>query len=318
MVSIIIPNFNHAKYLRQRITSALSQTCDKFEVIILDDCSNDNSKEIILNYIDSPKISKFIVNEVNSGSPFAQWRKGIELAQGELIWIAESDDFSTTDFLEKMVKPFDNPEVVLTYCNCEIINQNNEVIYPNNYWMFELDQNKWLKDHTEDGKDFLINFQRYRNVISNASGVVFRKKSFENLKYFPTNFKYAGDWLFWNQLCSTGKVAYISEPLNKWRVHENTTRKIDTLNNEFIRLKETTSVINFTLKELAPEKPICVKCFYWITKWWLTRYNYRYLFKLRYLFPCLPSFLYFTFYHEVIKRTCKEMFCSLGFKGCEK
>ena len=107
-VSIIIPNYNHAKYLLQRLESIFNQTYQDFELILLDDCSTDNSVKILKEYALDPKVSHFIINKKNSGSPFIQWAKGFELAKGEYIWIAESDDCSENIFLEEMVNLLKN------------------------------------------------------------------------------------------------------------------------------------------------------------------------------------------------------------------
>ena len=92
LISIIIPNYNHALYLKQRIDSVLNQTFQDFELIILDDCSTDNSREIIERYRGNPKITQIIYNKKNSGGVFKQWIKGIEKVKGEYVWIAERDD----------------------------------------------------------------------------------------------------------------------------------------------------------------------------------------------------------------------------------
>ena len=97
-VSVIIPNYRHALYLKERIDSVLEQTYRDFEVIILDDCSPDDSREIIETYRTREKIAHIVYNERNSGSTFMQWQKGFDLAQGEYIWIAESDDFADPGF----------------------------------------------------------------------------------------------------------------------------------------------------------------------------------------------------------------------------
>ena len=102
LVSIIVPNYNHATYLRERLDSIFSQTFQDFEVILLDDSSSDLSQMVLEEYAKHPKVSHFIINEKNSGSPFKQWKKGINLSQGEYIWIAESDDYCKPDFLEKI------------------------------------------------------------------------------------------------------------------------------------------------------------------------------------------------------------------------
>ena len=79
LVSVIIPNYNHAQYLEQRLDSVFNQTYQNFEVIFLDDCSTDNSLEVIEKYKGNPHLSRIVVNETNSGSPFKQWDKGIGL-----------------------------------------------------------------------------------------------------------------------------------------------------------------------------------------------------------------------------------------------
>lgn len=75
-VSVIIPNYNHAPYLKERIESVTGQEYDDIEVILLDDCSGDNSREIIERYRSHPKVSQVIFNEKNSGTTFAQWKRG--------------------------------------------------------------------------------------------------------------------------------------------------------------------------------------------------------------------------------------------------
>ena len=88
MLSVIIPNYCHARYLKERIESILAQSYQDFELIILDDCSTDNSREIIEQYRSNPRVKHIVYNEQNSGSPFVQWQRGFTLASGEYIWIA--------------------------------------------------------------------------------------------------------------------------------------------------------------------------------------------------------------------------------------
>jgi glycosyltransferase involved in cell wall biosynthesis len=94
--SVIIPNYNHAEFLEQRIDSVLKQSLPPYEVIILDDGSTDQSARILESYANHPLISRIILNNKNSGSPFIQWAKGIRMATAGWIWIAESDDVADT------------------------------------------------------------------------------------------------------------------------------------------------------------------------------------------------------------------------------
>lgn len=115
LVSIIVPNFNHAEYLSERLGSIFQQTYTNFEVIILDDHSTDYSLEIIDSFRADSRLVGIVVNEINVGSPFMQWKKGLELAKGKIGWIAESDDVSDSTFLQKMVDFYMENHLVMCY-----------------------------------------------------------------------------------------------------------------------------------------------------------------------------------------------------------
>lgn len=99
-VSVIIPNYNHAQFLEERINSVLQQRFQDFEIILLDDCSTDDSLTIINDFATRypNKISQVLVNETNTGNTFRQWEKGLVYAKGTYIWIAESDDVAEPTF----------------------------------------------------------------------------------------------------------------------------------------------------------------------------------------------------------------------------
>src|ERR1041384_7243968 len=102
-VSVIIPNYNHARYLRRRVESVLGQTYQDFEVILLDDGSTDDSRGIIASYEGDARVT-IAMNAANSGSVFKQWNKGVQMARGRYVWIAESDDYAGPGFLMRMRK----------------------------------------------------------------------------------------------------------------------------------------------------------------------------------------------------------------------
>src|ERR1700691_397600 len=101
-VSIVIPNYNHARFLRNRVDSVLRQTFQDFELIILDDCSSDESRSVLSSYAADPRI-KIEFNASNSGSVFKQWNKGVKLGRGDYVWIAESDDYADQNMLKRLV-----------------------------------------------------------------------------------------------------------------------------------------------------------------------------------------------------------------------
>lgn len=213
MVSVILPNYNHAPYLRQRIESILNQTYQDFELIILDDCSPDNSRDVIEEYRNNSHISHIIYNEINSGSTFKQWKRGIELAKGEYIWIAESDDYADPTFLEKTMDSISKYNSVLCFALTTIVDKGDNTI---------MEQPAILTDYSMDINQFTENYLLYSNPICNASMVVFKKGAIaENLWNRIVNFKYCGDWLLWGSFSGEGNitVSEVKEYLNYFRTH---------------------------------------------------------------------------------------------------
>lgn len=213
LVSVIVPNYNHAPFLKRRLDSIFNQTFQDFEVIILDDCSTDNSKEIIEEYRSRPQISHIVYNDINSGSPFKQWAKGFNLARGEYIWIAESDDWADLIFLEETVQRIKANNVNLVFTNSFIITPEKKII--------DIDIQE---DRLFNGIWLLRNKMMFQNFILNASAVLFKK---EVLKFIPQtyqSFKSSGDWLFWIEFCLIGDIFFCAKILNYNNRHgKNTT-----------------------------------------------------------------------------------------------
>ena len=103
LVSVVVPNYNYADYLAPRIDSILRQTFSDFELLLLDDCSTDHSVSVMKKYASDPRVVAIDVNQTNTGSPFPQWMKGIKMARGKYVWIAEADDLAEPDFLSTLV-----------------------------------------------------------------------------------------------------------------------------------------------------------------------------------------------------------------------
>ena len=217
LVSVIIPNYNHARFLKQRIDSILNQTYNNYEIIILDDCSSDNSREIIKSYEGNPHLSQVVINDSNSGSPFNQWKKGISFAKGELIWIAESDDKAHPDFLLTIVKQLErNPKAVLAFSHSYLIDSNDNIIEK------DLHNNSGNAFLIHNGTKFASNILTKRNYIYNASMVVIRQSTFYNIdESLYQDFHSCGDWGFWMGACIQGNVIEICEKLSYYRIHES-------------------------------------------------------------------------------------------------
>lgn len=217
-VSVIIPNYNHAPYLRQRIDSVLNQTYQDFELILLDDCSTDNSRTILAEYKQNPKVSHCLLNEKNSGSTFRQWNKGIELAQGDYIWIAESDDLAEVNFLEVMVHEFEQrPQVGLIYAGSKLLDGDGEISYMNE------SGNTGDRIQYSPGIDLWPKFS-VSNPIWNASAMMFKRSLYPSLveQNLFSNMRYCGDWFFYVLIAEKGAdFLEIKQTLNNFRVHPN-------------------------------------------------------------------------------------------------
>ncbi|MBS1731248.1 MAG: glycosyltransferase family 2 protein [Bacteroidetes bacterium] len=209
MVSVIIPNYNHAAYLSKRIESVLNQTYQNFEIILLDDASTDKSRAIIEKYRGHPKVSQIIFNEKNSGSTFLQWQKGMNLAKGNLIWIAESDDWCEPGLLEVLVNGIqNNPGCVLAFCQSYCI-ENEE----KEKWHSSADKEEEVVKGTRFFEKRLI----YGCTIFNASMAIFKKEFALKVPNAYTQYQMAGDWFFWIHLVQWGDVFISNQLLNYFR-----------------------------------------------------------------------------------------------------
>lgn len=223
-VSVIVPNYNYAKHIHARLESVCRQTHAIYELIVLDDKSTDESVRVIAEYLNGQDIdSRLVVNETNSGSVFKQWRRGLELSTGDLVWIAEADDLCEPDMLEELVCAFNDPTVVLAYCQSQQIDENGNVL-AEHYLDYTGDvSDKWHGDHLVDGLEEIGSALSIKNTIPNVSAVVFRRSSLlaamETIGDRLFDYRVAGDWLVYMHVLRQGKAYYRSQSLNKHRRH---------------------------------------------------------------------------------------------------
>lgn len=238
-VSVIIPNYNHAHYLRQRIESVLNQTYKNFELIILDDSSSDNSKEIVNEYAHHSRVKKIVFNKENSGSPFKQWKLGVELAQGKWIWFAESDDYADERFLETLLSAVEGQtNVGLIYCDSKIVIENTVTDKT-----FAAIKNKkfktsrWSENHLNIGVNEIENYLLSDGTINNTSAVLFRKDVLTDVDPFDISLKHIGDKYSFIKVLSRSNVQYVKESLNYFRdpfVSKHTDKYIHFFHEQFL------------------------------------------------------------------------------------
>ena len=233
-VSVIVPNYNYARYLKWRILSIVKQSYPIYELIILDDNSKDGSKTVIKQMAAeakriNPDIKlKLIWNKENSGKAISQWVRGVEEATGDYIWIAEADDIARKDFLKEVMRGFtEDPEVVLAYSESAIINKYGIPIMPN----FRRSRDKegtghFAKSYIRPGRQEIEEIMAIRCTIPNVSAVVF-KNTPELLKYLKQaeKLEQVGDWYLYARLLEKGKIFYNQKSLNFFRIHKGSATK---------------------------------------------------------------------------------------------
>lgn len=245
VVSVILPNYNHSVYLEERIASILNQTYQDFELILLDDCSTDNSKDVLLRYKDHPKVSSLVFNERNTGNTFIQWDRGIRLAKGKYIWIAESDDCADNRFLEETVTALaKNPNATMCLTGSVLIDEHSEVLKRKS-------RDRWKETgdvKVFNGTEYVKHNLMYRNYVYNASMVVFRRDIYDGLDKSFQNLRCAGDWLFWVEVALKGDVIEIRKKMNCFRQHLNKVTSKSKLTGEGI--DNTIDIMHYTLSHI--------------------------------------------------------------------
>lgn len=207
---------------------------------MLDDRSTDNSWDILQAYKGHEKVSHCLRNDRNSGSPFIQWKKGIELAKGEWIWIAESDDWCEKELLSSLIT-YSNTKIEsgIVYAQSIDVNEEGVLISSRLEWTDEFKPNIWKNDWSLDGQLFMNSYLNKKNVIPNASAVIFKKSLTEGLDWdLIVQMKMCGDWLFWSIISANTDVSFLSKELNYFRNHHGVSRNHVSLDKKRARLLE--------------------------------------------------------------------------------
>ena len=221
-VSVIIPSYNHEKFLKDRLDSIINQTFQDFEIIIIDDCSTDNSYEILNDFVTRhpEKIRHFIRNTENSGSGYKSWRKGIELAETKYVWIAETDDFSSIHFLEEMISVLESSsDISLVFCASNVIDEKNNVLSNSDRRTSKL--NVPEGDAQNFNLSVFLDNMPFKTFITNGSSVVFKKPI--NFPNFLFDYKQMSDAFLWTFLITNQDFSFLNKKLNYFRRHSSAT-----------------------------------------------------------------------------------------------
>ena len=255
-ISVIVPNYNHEKYLTERLSSIIGQTYKPYEIIFLDDASTDKSVEVARRILGGSGIKFSIIENNSNEGVFNRWIKGFQLAEGELVWTAEADDFCEQGFLEKVVPRFGDDEVTLAYTQSQIVDEKSEKIdYSYTSYTADLSQDKWNLDYCQSGALEINDGLAIKNTIPNASAVVMRKSALTGIEDTLHQFKICGDWFTYAYVLRKGKVSFCHEALNYHRRHSQS--NISRSEKTELFYKEILAVQEFILKNYIVRSAVC-------------------------------------------------------------
>jgi glycosyltransferase involved in cell wall biosynthesis len=202
VVSIITSFFNEENYIKSALKSILNQTYENFELILIDDYSEDNSLEIVNSFSDK-RIKIFQKKQENKGLATSR-NLGVAMAKGQFITFQDADDTSENTRIEKQLKyalekPFN--KIVGCGVNYIINSSKHEIIFPSK--------------HSEIIKGFQRNFKRVKIVGGTILG---NKKIFENFPYRP-QFKYMQDWDQLLRMWESGKIEFSNYPASLYNYY---------------------------------------------------------------------------------------------------
>ncbi len=224
-VSIIIPSYNHEQYIGECITSVLNQTFNDFELIIIDDCSKDNSVKEIEKFKDQR--IKFYKNDVNMGAVLTT-NFGISLCQGEYIAILNSDDSWVNEKLELQVKVLDTmKEVGAVFSDVKFINENNIELNSSTY--------QWADVFKQENRSHSLWLRRFFfefNCLCHPS-ILIRSKIYKETNLYNPALRQLPDFFMWVQILKFTEIYILPDKLVLFKIlSNNQNASADTIVNK--------------------------------------------------------------------------------------
>jgi glycosyltransferase involved in cell wall biosynthesis len=239
-VSFVVPCYNLGHLLKECVDSILSQTYRDFEVLIMDDCSPDQTPEVARS-LDDPRV-RHIRNEPNLGH-LSNYNKGIRMTRGKYVWLISADDrLLRPDVLQKYVSVAESNPSVGYVCSSAVEIRRGE------YTPVAAYSAHHGGDTIYEGHIFLQKLL-YSNSVVAASAMV-RKSCYDNLGAFPLDMPFAGDWYLWCLFALYYDVAYISEPAVAYRIHEGSMTEALVERNAHVCVQDDLAVL-WRIKERA-------------------------------------------------------------------
>ena len=240
-VSILLPNLNTRPFLEERMQTILDQTLTDWELIIVDNYSDDGAWEYFQEC--ARKDVRIRISQAPREGMYANWNNCIRLARGEYVYIATSDDTMTPDCLEKMVSALDKyRDCDLCHCCLRVIDEYGSEI---EHWWLKLPTQRFygdmvFKPHIRKAPLDGLLHTCLSNVYHSITQLLIRRTVFEKWGLFKTKWGSRGDFEWEMRISLVCNTFHIPEFLATWRIHPS---QATTYNNALSEYKDMIEMI---------------------------------------------------------------------------
>jgi glycosyltransferase involved in cell wall biosynthesis len=224
LVSVVVASYNHAEFLEKRMESLINQTYQDLEILVIDDCSPDNSLEVLRRYESHPKV-KLVARE-NNGGWVTVSNQGIEMSAGEFVIFANCDDDCDPHMIESLVDAMKaNPTAGIAFCRSLLVDEHDRVL-GDDFSIREASFRARCSMDTLLTQKEISHFLLHSCVIPNLSAALIKKECFSAIGNLSPAYRACSDWDLFFRIATRYDVAYIAKPLNRFRQHDTTIRSL--------------------------------------------------------------------------------------------
>lgn len=222
LVSVVVPSYNYAQYIVKRMDSLINQTYQDIEILVIDDCSKDNSIELLRKYESHPKV-RLVIREQNGGWVVVN-NQGVGMSSGEFILFAQCDDDCDPRMIERLVDAMKiYPTAGIAFCRSLLVDEHGQLLGDDFAGREGSFRARCAMDTLVKGSE-MSRFLLHSCVIPNLSAVLIRRECFLTIGNFTSSYRVSGDWDWFFKIASRYDFAYVAEPLNRFRQHKTTIR----------------------------------------------------------------------------------------------